>query len=256
MRRSVSGSKQPRFKRTTFRCAAEAEARRQAATAPGRQHPRSRARQARGGFPAWRGRPLPHQLEGRRLRPQPHGGRLRADRRPLVKPGRRRPGHRPYPPHRAVAAGDGVSPGHGGLDRPDGVDRSLGAIKVFGCVGLVEQEVKEASQVNFGRRRQLNDKAHRPSFLRLASSLDWSFFRTVSTGTETPVRWYSSDAACARAWNAVWTRRKAMAFRTVASTKSVRVSPCLSTDSSSLYSQELMGRRVGLRRCCRWRHRG
>ena len=75
--------------------------------------------------------------------------------------------------------------------------------------------------------------SHRPSFLRLASSLDCSRCRTVSTGTEMPVRWYSSDAACARAWNEVWTRLKAMALRTVASTKSVRVSPCLRTDSSS-----------------------
>ena len=82
-------------------------------------------------------------------------------------------------------------------------------------------------------RRPLNDKAHRPSFLRLASSLDCHRCRTVSTGTETPVRWYSSDAACARAWNVDWTRLNAMAFCTVASTNSLRVSPCRRTDSSS-----------------------
>ncbi len=73
--------------------------------------------------------------------------------------------------------------------RPDGIDRSLSAIEVFAGIGSVEQEVKEALQVNFSRRSQLHDKNHRPSFLRLASSLDWSFFRTVSTGTEMPVWW-------------------------------------------------------------------
>jgi len=117
--------------------------------------------------------------------------------------------------------------------RPDRVDRGLGAIEVLGCLGSIKQELEEALQVSFGCRRELNDKAHRLSRLRLASSLDCSLFRTVSTGTETPVRWYSSDAAWARAWNAVWTRRKAIAFRTVASTKSVSVSPGWRTDSSS-----------------------
>ncbi len=117
--------------------------------------------------------------------------------------------------------------------RLDGVDRGLGAIEVFGCLGSIKQEFKEALQVSFCCRGEPNDKAHRPSRLRLASSLDCSLFRTVSTGTETPVRWYSSDAACARAWNEVWTRRNAMAFRTVASTKSVKVSPGWRTDSSS-----------------------
>jgi hypothetical protein len=63
--------------------------------------------------------------------------------------------------------------------RPDGLDRCLGAIEVFGGVDWVEQEVKEVFKVSFGRRRRLNDKTHRPSFLRLASSLDWSPFNTV-----------------------------------------------------------------------------
>ena len=79
--------------------------------------------------------------------------------------------------------------------RPDRVDRGLGAIEVLGCLGSIEQELEEALQVSFGCRRELNDKGHRPSRLRLASSLDCSLFRTVSTGTEAPVRWYSSDAA-------------------------------------------------------------
>ena len=79
--------------------------------------------------------------------------------------------------------------------RADGVDRGLGAIEVLGCLGSIKQELEEALQVSFGCRRELNDKGHRPSRLRLASSLDCSLFRTVSTGTEAPVRWYSSDAA-------------------------------------------------------------
>jgi hypothetical protein len=40
--------------------------------------------------------------------------------------------------------------------RPDGVDCSPGAIEVFGCVGLVEQEVEAAFQVSSSRRRYLN----------------------------------------------------------------------------------------------------
>ena len=42
----------------------------------------------------------------------------------------------------------------------------------LGAVGQVEQEVKEAFQVGFGRRRHLDDQTHRPSFLRFASSLN------------------------------------------------------------------------------------
>jgi hypothetical protein len=70
---------------------------------------------------------------------------------------------------------------------PDGVDRGLGVIKVFGRVCLVQQVVEETFQVGFGHRRQLDDETHRPSFLRLASSLDWSRSSTGSTGTDTPV---------------------------------------------------------------------
>ena len=100
--------------------------------------------------------------------------------------------------------------------RTDRVCRSLGAVQAFGRLGPVEPEVKEKLQVILGRRRRRNDKAHRPSFGRLASSLDCSRCRTVSTGTETPVRWHAPDAACARAWNETWTRLTALAFGTVA----------------------------------------
>jgi hypothetical protein len=54
------------------------------------------------------------------------------------------------------------------LGRPDGVDRGLGAIEVFGCFGPDEQGIEEAFQVSFRADGQLNDKARRPSFLRLA----------------------------------------------------------------------------------------
>jgi hypothetical protein len=92
-------------------------------------------------------------------------------------------------------------------------------------MGWVEQEVEAAFQVGFSRWRQLDDKIHRPSFLRWVSNFACSRAKTASTGTEAPVWWYASDAACARARNAVWTCRNAMAFRNVASTNSVSVSP-------------------------------
>jgi hypothetical protein len=72
--------------------------------------------------------------------------------------------------------------------RPDGVDRGLSAIEVLGGLGSIEQELEETLQDSFGRTRELNDKTHRPSCLRLASSFDCSPFRTVSTGAEAPVR--------------------------------------------------------------------
>ncbi len=68
------------------------------------------------------------------------------------------------------------------------VDRCLGTINVLGRLGTVDQEVKESLQVVLGRSRQLDGKTHRPSFLRLASSLDCSHSRTASTETEAPVR--------------------------------------------------------------------
>ena len=48
---------------------------------------------------------LPHQPQGRRLRPQPHGGRLRGAPRPLVEPGHRGTGRRPHAPHRPGQVG-------------------------------------------------------------------------------------------------------------------------------------------------------
>ena len=91
---------------------------------------------------------------------------------------------------------------------PDSADRSLGAFKVFGCFGVIEQEVKEAFQVSSGCNRQLDDKINRPSFSRLAASLDRSFYKTTSTSTKTLVWCYFSDVASARALKEVWTRRK------------------------------------------------
>ena len=119
---------------------------------------------------------------------------------------------------------------------PDSADRSLGAFKVFGCFGVIEQEVKEAFQVSSGCNRQLNDKINRPSFSRQAASLDRSFYKTTSTSTKTLVWCYFSDVASARALKEVWTRRKTIALCTVASTKSVRFSPCLSTKASSAHN--------------------
>ena len=44
---------------------------------------------------------VPHQPQGRRIRPQPHRGRLRVPARPVVEPRERGAGRRPRPPHRA-----------------------------------------------------------------------------------------------------------------------------------------------------------
>lgn len=99
--------------------------------------------------------------------------------------------------------------------------------------GQIEQRTEEAFEVSFGRRRQLNDEKHRPSFFRFASCLDCSLSSTVSTGTDMPDWRQASDAAFARASRAVWTRRKALAIRTVVSTASVWVSPWLSTGCAS-----------------------
>ena len=54
-----------------------------------------RALSDRSGLPA-----VPHQPQGRRTRPEPHGGRLRVHPRPLVEPGRRGPGRRSRPSDR------------------------------------------------------------------------------------------------------------------------------------------------------------
>ena len=43
---------------------------------------------------------VPDQPQGRRVRPQPHRGRLLLPARPVVEPRRRGPGDRPHPPHR------------------------------------------------------------------------------------------------------------------------------------------------------------
>ena len=48
---------------------------------------------------------LPDQSQGRRRRPEPHGGRIRLPARPVVEPGCRGPGDRPRAPHRPNEAG-------------------------------------------------------------------------------------------------------------------------------------------------------
>ena len=53
---------------------------------------------------------VPDQPQGRRLRAEPHRGRLLLPARPLVEPGDRDPGHRPDPPHRADPERDGLPP--------------------------------------------------------------------------------------------------------------------------------------------------
>ena len=55
---------------------------------------------------------------------------------------------------------------------PDGLAGRLGTIEVFFGVRLVEQEIEQALQVGFSRRSRLEGKTHRPSFLRLGSSLN------------------------------------------------------------------------------------
>ena len=74
----------------------------------------------------------------------------------------------------------------------------LGTVRFLVCDCLVKQESEGAFQVSFGCRGKFNDEAHRPRLLRLAPSLDCSLSKTASTGNETPVRWYSCDAAWAR----------------------------------------------------------
>ncbi len=51
--------------------------------------PAARAREAGGGVPGGRGRPVPDQPQGRRHRPQPHRRRLRDPPRSVVEPGGR-----------------------------------------------------------------------------------------------------------------------------------------------------------------------
>ena len=84
--------------------------------------PVGRAHAARRRVPERRGRPVPDQPEGRRLRPEPDRGRLRRHRRPVVEPGRRGPGQRPRAPHRPAAPGDRLPPRqhrHAGGEDPD-----------------------------------------------------------------------------------------------------------------------------------------
>ena len=52
--------------------------------------------------------------------------------------------------------------------RSDRVTRGLSAGKIFACLATLEQEVKQAFEISFSRRRQLGDKAYRPSFLRVS----------------------------------------------------------------------------------------
>ncbi len=60
--------------------------------------PPGAARSSRGS--AGRRPRVPHQPQGRRLRPDAGGGRVRVPPRPLVEPRRRGAGHRPHAPHR------------------------------------------------------------------------------------------------------------------------------------------------------------
>jgi hypothetical protein len=53
---------------------------------------------------------LPDQPQGRRLRPQPHRGRLLLPARPLVEPRHRGTSHRPHPPHRPDPQRHGLPP--------------------------------------------------------------------------------------------------------------------------------------------------
>ncbi len=55
-----------------------------------------------------RGAGVRRQPQGRRVRAEPHRGRLLLRARPLVEPRRRGPGGRPDPSHRAAEPGDGV----------------------------------------------------------------------------------------------------------------------------------------------------
>ena len=60
--------------------------------------------------------------QGRRHRAQPHQRRLRHPLRPVVEPGRGKPGHRPHPPHRPAAPGLFLQddlPEHGGGKDPE-----------------------------------------------------------------------------------------------------------------------------------------
>ena len=72
---------------------------------------------ARRSLPGRRGRPVPDQPEGGRLRPQPHRRRLRDPSRSLVESRRRGSGQRPRPPHRPDPPGDHLSPDRARLDR-------------------------------------------------------------------------------------------------------------------------------------------
>ena len=77
---------------------------------------RARARALQG-----RRRPgVPHQPQGRRLRPQPHRGRLLLPARPVVEPRHRGPGHRPHPPHRPDPPGHGLPARRPRHDRGEG----------------------------------------------------------------------------------------------------------------------------------------
>ena len=54
---------------------------------------------------------VPDQPQGRRLRAEPHRGRLRLRARPVVEPGRRGAGRRPHPPDRPDTHRDGLPAG-------------------------------------------------------------------------------------------------------------------------------------------------
>ena len=92
-----------------------------AAPVPARRHPGARAGGDGGAVPGRRRPGVPAVAQGRRHRPQPHPGRPRHPRRPLVEPRGRGAGHRPRLPDRADQAGAGAPAGDPGHDR--GADR-------------------------------------------------------------------------------------------------------------------------------------
>ena len=63
---------------------------------------------------------VPDQSQGRRIRPEPHRGRLLHPARPLVEPRHRGAGHRPHPPHRPGPQRHGLPPGGQGHHRGKG----------------------------------------------------------------------------------------------------------------------------------------
>jgi hypothetical protein len=123
---------------------------------PRRQHPltRPRARALQG----WHGPRISDQPQGRRLRPEPHRGRLLLPAGPVVEPGHRDAGDRPHPPHRPDTPGDGLPPRRARHDRGEG--RRARATQ------------GRAVQRRHGRRRPVRQQHHRAGHPRTAQLID------------------------------------------------------------------------------------